>query len=91
MPPKSETLHHVEIATEKVRILVGVFAISYTGARELFGVSPGTLRKQAFSEVRNVGFEYRWADQAECERFEVRYSGQKATLLPVSCHISCPG
>ena len=44
-----------------------------------------------FSEGRNVGIEYRWADQAECERFEVRYSWQKATLLSVSCHISCPG
>jgi hypothetical protein len=40
---------------------------------------------------RNVGIEYRWADQAECESFEVRYSWQKATLLSVSCHISCRG
>ena len=47
------------------------------------------LREQAFP--RNVGIECRCADQAERERFEVRYCWQKSTLRSVSCHISRPG
>src|SRR6266851_6471110 len=47
--------------------------------------SPALSRGPQFSDYESGGqeFESLRADQAECERFEVRYSWQKATLLSV--------
>ena len=49
------------------------------------------LAETGFSAGRMLGSSTRWADQAECERLEVRHSWQKATLRSVACHVGRPG